>query len=50
MLTEILTVILIIAVLGALIGGNSFGESVRKGCGCIILLLILGLVLSILGI
>jgi hypothetical protein len=29
-----------LVILGALLGGNSFGETVRKGCGFIIALVI----------
>lgn len=50
MLTKIALLILVLAGIGALfLGGDSFGDSVRKGCGCrgVLILLILLLVLSL---
>lgn len=42
---EIFIIILIvIIILGALIGGKNLGDTVRKGCGCIVLLLIIILI------
>ena len=31
----ILVILFIIIFLGAMDGGNSFGETIRKGCGCL---------------
>lgn len=42
---EIIIAILLLAAIGALFaGGESFGDSLRKGCGCVIVLLFLLLV------
>lgn len=45
MLTTIIIIILILVIIGALLGGNSFGESLRGGCGCLIALII-GVILN----
>ncbi len=37
---EWVTLFIIILILGALAGGDSFGESVRRGCGCLIWIMI----------
>lgn len=34
MLISLAVVLVLIAGLGALLGGESFGSSLRKGCGC----------------
>lgn len=41
MILEIVTFLLFLALIGALLGGNSFGESTRKGCGCFVVFLII---------
>lgn len=50
---ELVIFLLFLALIGALLGGNSFGESTRKGCGCfVVFILICGiplLILSLLG-
>ena len=35
-----LVLLIIIVILGALLGGDSFGETIRGGCGCLVLLVI----------
>jgi hypothetical protein len=41
---EWIALLVVIVILGALAGGNSFGETVRVGCGCL-LAIILGLLI-----
>lgn len=38
---ELVIFLLFAALLGALLGGDSFGESTRRGCGCLVLLCII---------
>lgn len=38
---ELLVFLVIIIILGALLGGKSFGDTIRKGCGCSLFLVIL---------
>ena len=45
---EWVVLFIIIVILGALAGGNSFGETVRKGCGCLVVMFIVVLVLVVL--
>lgn len=48
MLSTIVLLILLLAGIGALFrGGESFGDSVRKGCGCILMLLFVLMIVSI---
>jgi len=42
---EWLALLAIVVILGALAGGNSFGETVRLGCGCLTLIILLIFVL-----
>lgn len=44
-----LALLIIILILGSLAGGDSFGETVRKGCGCLIWLLIGILILAVIA-
>ena len=37
---EWIVLLIVIVVLGALAGGDSFGETVRKGCGCLVVIVI----------
>ncbi len=41
---EILVLLAVVVIMGALLGGKSLGGTIRKGCGFFILLLILGIV------
>lgn len=41
---ELLTLLVIVIIIGALLGGKTFGGTVRKGCGCLILLIIVAIV------
>lgn len=41
---EILVLLTVVVIIGALLGGKSFGGTVRKGCGFLIMLLIIGIV------
>ncbi|MBZ9731188.1 hypothetical protein LB467_15950 [Salegentibacter sp. JZCK2] len=41
---EILVLLAVVVIIGALLGGKSFGGTVRKGCGFLIMLLILGVI------
>ena len=45
---EWVVLFIIIVILGALAGGNSFGQTVRKGCGCLVAIMIVILVLGVL--
>ncbi len=47
MITGIIVFIIILAVIGALLGGDSFGEAIRGGCGCLITIIIILVVMSI---
>ena len=48
---ETLIPLLIVAIIiGAILGGKSFGETVRKGCGFLIMLLIIALVIAVFSI
>jgi heme A synthase len=38
---ELLVILAVVIVIGAILGGNSFGETVRKGCGCITIIILL---------
>ncbi|RMG42167.1 MAG: hypothetical protein D6725_00050 [Planctomycetota bacterium] len=46
---EWVTLFIIILILGALAGGDSFGESVRRGCGCLIWIMIALFILAAIG-
>ena len=37
---EWVVLFLVIVILGALAGGNSFGETIRNGCGCLVLIVL----------
>ena len=41
---EIVVLLAVVLILGALLGGKSFGGTVRKGCGFLIMLLIIGII------
>lgn len=41
---EVLVLLGVVVIIGALLGGKSFGGTVRKGCGFLIMLLILGVI------
>ena len=41
---EVLVLLAVVVIIGALLGGKSFGGTVRKGCGFLIMLLILGII------
>jgi len=40
---EILTILAIVIFIGALAGGDSFGDVIRTGCGCLGVLLFIAL-------
>jgi len=46
---ELLILLLILIVVGALLGGDSFGECLRIGCGCLIMAILAVAVLLALG-
>ncbi len=49
---ELLTLLIVVVIIGALLGADSFGETIRTGCGCLGLLLLLavaGLALMLMG-
>jgi len=37
---EILGLLVVIIIIGALLGGDSLGETIRGGCGCILFLIV----------
>ena len=37
---ELLGLFIIIVIIGALAGGKYFGDTIRKGCGCLVILVI----------
>jgi hypothetical protein len=46
---ELIILVLVLIVVGALLGGNSFGECLRIGCGCLIVAIAGAAVLLALG-
>lgn len=38
---------IVVVIIGALLGGNSFGGTIRSGCGCISVVLIIIVLLAI---
>ena len=46
---ELLILLLILIVVGALLGGDSFGECLRSGCGCLMMAILAVAVLAALG-
>lgn len=45
---EWVVLFIIIVILGALAGGNSFGGTVRKGCGCLVAIFVVMFVIAVL--
>jgi hypothetical protein len=45
---EWVALLVIVVILGALAGGNSFGGTIRKGCGCLVWITVVLLVLALL--
>ena len=41
MITGLIILFIVIAILGAIFGGESFGDTLRKGCSSVIILIIL---------
>jgi hypothetical protein len=41
--------LVVILILGALVGGNSLGETIRKGLGCLVVILLVVLALAFIG-
>lgn len=49
---ELLGLLVVIIVIGALLGGNSLGETIRGGCGCVmfaIVAMVVGVALLAMG-
>ncbi|MFU8862000.1 MAG: hypothetical protein ACNA8K_16440 [Cyclonatronaceae bacterium] len=44
----LLALLILIIITGALLGGNSLGETVRKGCGCLIAIVVITIVIAML--
>lgn len=44
---EWLVLLVVIVILGALAGGNSLGETIRNGIGCLVLIFLALLVLTV---
>ena len=36
----LICLLIVVIILGALFGGESFGETIRQGCGCLVILVI----------
>ena len=41
--------LVVIIILGALAGGNSFGETIRTGCGCLVAIIVVLFVLALMA-
>ena len=46
-MTGIIIFVIILVIIGALLGRNTLGESIRGGCGCVIAIVIIVIVLVI---
>jgi hypothetical protein len=46
---EWIVLLIVIVVLGALVGGNSFGETIRKGIGCLVVIFLILVALAMFG-
>ncbi len=44
-----LVLLVVILILGALLGGNSLGETIRKGLGCLVVILLVLLAFVFIG-
>ena len=44
---SIIIIIVILAIIGVLLGKNTFGESVRGGCGCVTAIIFILIVLVV---
>jgi hypothetical protein len=44
-----ITLLVIIIILGALAGGNTFGETIRSGCGCLVLIIVVLVVITMIN-
>lgn len=42
--------LVVILILGALVGGDSLGETIRKGIGCLVVIFLIVLVLAFFGV
>ena len=41
-----ITLLVIIIILGALAGGNTLGETIRTGCGCLVMIIVVVVVIT----
>lgn len=48
-MTWIIIIFIVIIILGVLFGGESFGDTIRKGCGCLVSIIIIGALLVYFG-
>ena len=46
---EWIALLIIIVIIGALLGGNSFGETIRKGCGFLLVIILILLAIAYIG-
>ena len=46
---EWIAILVVIVILGALVGGNSLGETIRKGLGCLLVIALVLFVLAVIG-
>lgn len=45
MIMIIVFIIIVIVILGVIAGGESFGDTLRKGCGCVVTIIVIGLII-----
>ena len=46
---EWIVLLVVIIILGALVGGDSLGETIRKGIGCLVVIFLIALAIVIFG-
>ena len=46
---EWVALLVVIIIIGALLGGNSFGETIRTGCGCLAVIVVVLFLLLLLS-
>lgn len=47
---DLVAILVVVIILGALAGGRSFGGTIRKGCGCLIWIVVIIAVITLLAI
>ena len=46
---EWVALLVVIVIIGALLGGNSLGETIRTGCGCLVAIMVVLFLLLVLS-